>query len=573
LSLHLTLMIKVQYISALVLLVFIVCSSTQSARALEPSEHRTYLLFPPELGSEAGSMVFPESNNETFLADKPGIMVRQQLFQKEEAVFHIKKQTKFHLSGQLGFELEWGSIHVESAGDGKLKLSKVEVNYTKGANFIAFVSGDQKQIIIKSFGSDLSVFHPDTNQRTIVQNKMATNIESSTGMLLAPYPLPSNSPAKWWETEQYAYPYTQLPIANAGLDIRVPTGAPVTLSADGSNVQKGDILEWSILEGPTKTLHFQDEDIQHPQFVAEVEGIYTIGFQIENDKGSSNIDTVQIFVGLQYLQPINFYDVAKEHPHNLALMYLSKRGVLTGSKSPLTGRITLNPDEEINRAAFLKMLYVNLRKPVPLASDISTNPFLDVDSGEWFYPYAVQGFKEEILKSHTFEAAKPVNYAEALAMYTRALGLEVSTPKEGQEWFHPLMEFGRKWGVLPGKVQGDMLSRAQVAQMMLTIDTSDIKRKLLQLSGQVLTLENKSVVPYAQILVYSTQQNSSQSGGVPFAWEKGELLHRLTANFRGQFSVALPDKKYFVEAITPQNIASSALITAPQQGLILEVKD
>lgn len=86
------------------------------------------------------------------------------------------------------------------------------------------------------------------------------------------------------------------PVADAGTDVAVATGATVTLNGSGSNDPDGNPLTyaWSQAGGPAVTL--SSKTVARPTFVAASAGTYTFSLQVSDGKLQSNVDTVTVIV-------------------------------------------------------------------------------------------------------------------------------------------------------------------------------------------------------------------------------------------------------------------------------------
>jgi hypothetical protein len=88
------------------------------------------------------------------------------------------------------------------------------------------------------------------------------------------------------------------PIANAGADQTVSTGATVNLNGSGSSDPDGDtiIYSWTIIERPagsTTSLSFSETQ-GWARFTADMAGIYTLTLIVNDGKVDSDPDTVVI---------------------------------------------------------------------------------------------------------------------------------------------------------------------------------------------------------------------------------------------------------------------------------------
>ncbi|MBU1992952.1 MAG: S-layer homology domain-containing protein [Patescibacteria group bacterium] len=114
-----------------------------------------------------------------------------------------------------------------------------------------------------------------------------------------------------------------------------------------------------------------------------------------------------------------FKDVKSTHPNATAILYFRDTKVIGGYKDG-----TFKPDNEVNRAEYLKMLIAALGG---IDGDYG-NCFTDVQN-EWFAPYVCYAKDEGWVKGYSDGSYKPgnsVNKAEAAKITLEAFGYDVS---------------------------------------------------------------------------------------------------------------------------------------------------
>lgn len=116
-----------------------------------------------------------------------------------------------------------------------------------------------------------------------------------------------------------------------------------------------------------------------------------------------------------------FTDVTVNHPDYTYIMQLVKDGVVNGNPDG-----TFRPNESVNRAAMLKMLY--------LAAGITPNAsakkcFSDVEAGSWYESFVCDAVSRNFVQGYstdrTFRPNQAVNRAEALKMTFAVFGIAV----------------------------------------------------------------------------------------------------------------------------------------------------
>ena len=99
---------------------------------------------------------------------------------------------------------------------------------------------------------------------------------------------------------------------------------------------------------------------------------------------------------------------------------------------------TFKPQQTVNRAEFLKMLFAGEHAPIAV-----TRPcFGDVAPEEWYAPYVCAAERRGIVQGYadgTFKPAQEVNMVEAIKMSMHAYGWQANEGT-GEQWYKPLTE-------------------------------------------------------------------------------------------------------------------------------------
>lgn len=113
-----------------------------------------------------------------------------------------------------------------------------------------------------------------------------------------------------------------------------------------------------------------------------------------------------------------FPDVPDDHVFKESVEELVRAGVITGNPDG-----TFKPNDPVNRAAMLKMLYLAKGKvPDPL----SVRCFPDVEIGSWYEPYVCDAAVRKYVNGYADGSFRPdtsVNRVEALKMITTVFGI------------------------------------------------------------------------------------------------------------------------------------------------------
>lgn len=187
-------------------------------------------------------------------------------------------------------------------------------------------------------------------------------------------------------------------------------------------------------------------------------------------KGSSvQYTSIKDVCGIDYVEPTStpvknegFSDLSDANPNRKAILYLKENGIINGYEDG-----TFKPNKKINRAEFLKIL-VEGSGTSPKVEEYS-GCFNDVGN-EWFAPYVcyakaigwVDGYP-----NGDFKPAQTVNKVEAIKMLLNSQGVEVpahvtTNPFDdapSSEWFAPFVQVAKDMGIL--EETGDKLGAGE----------------------------------------------------------------------------------------------------------------
>jgi len=127
-----------------------------------------------------------------------------------------------------------------------------------------------------------------------------------------------------------------------------------------------------------------------------------------------------------------FSDVSENTSYTSSIDWMTENGVIQGYPDG-----TFKPDQCVNRAEFLKMMYLTLGKNIIVedgfaGSNYYDNFFNDTSTDEWYWPYVEQALRDEAIEGYpdgTFKPGQCVNRAEALKM--AVLGFEIYDENAG----------------------------------------------------------------------------------------------------------------------------------------------
>ncbi|MDF2378757.1 MAG: S-layer homology domain-containing protein [Candidatus Gracilibacteria bacterium] len=504
------------------------------------------------------------------------------------------------------FNLDAGSVHIitdpKHTEEKTLFLNDLKLTF-QSADFIAFISGDKKEKVIKVLQGEITVSHPETEQSTVIKQQQITSTDAE-GRLLTPYPFDSEPDATfWWEDKTYQYEYERLPLAHAGGDQRVLGNIPVVLDGSKSDYETGDIFEWTLEKGPNdesgkeiKEVAFDSSNIVKPLFTPTVEGEFVFTLQITDQKGEkSNLDHVIVFVGKRYLRPITIFpDVPAEHPNNLAITYLYKKNVMQGSEDPESGKTLFRPNDTINRVEILKTVFENKKKAIPTEDelrDLKDDIFVDVKAEHWFAPYVYLGKKEGIIKGSNglYRPADKVLLVEALKIVIQANQISLDsyivegekpyTDAEIGAWYNPYLFFVKKYNLFDPDSKGNILpaqelTRAKFAEMLYRMESINLLEKRGFLSGKLTDNVLKETIEGADIYIYKAlEEDDPEKEGASVFSKKGSLYHKVTTREDGTFNVSLPiHSKFYIEGVKEDAVTSNKIIIEVLEDKITKIE-
>jgi hypothetical protein len=114
-----------------------------------------------------------------------------------------------------------------------------------------------------------------------------------------------------------------------------------------------------------------------------------------------------------------FSDVSENTSYASSIEWMADNGVIQGYPDG-----TFMPDQCVNRAEFLKMMYLSLGTNIIVedgfaGSNYYDNFFSDTYTDQWYWPYVEQALRDEAIEGYpdgTFKPGQCVNRAEAIKM-------------------------------------------------------------------------------------------------------------------------------------------------------------
>jgi hypothetical protein len=160
------------------------------------------------------------------------------------------------------------------------------------------------------------------------------------------------------------------------------------------------------------------------------------------------------------------------HWAEFAINSLYCRDVVDGDS-----RYYFNPNDDVTRAEFLKMVLLNADIDIDDFDD-EDEPFRDVSSSSWYYEYVVAAYELDIISyDYNFYPNSRINRAEAVTMIIRAADINTTgstTPfsdVKTYSWYSPYVRTAYDYGIVRGYTDNtyrpaNILSRAEASEMV-----------------------------------------------------------------------------------------------------------
>ncbi|MBU0981186.1 S-layer homology domain-containing protein [Patescibacteria group bacterium] len=163
----------------------------------------------------------------------------------------------------------------------------------------------------------------------------------------------------------------------------------------------------------------------------------------------------------------HFSDVSDTHENYQAINYLQVEEVVQGY-----GDGTYKPEQEINRAEFLKIVVESEGYEISDASDC----YLDVKE-EWFSPYVCTATDLGIVSGYsdgTFKPAQTINFAEASKIISEAFLLQVANSPQ-ENWYQNYVVALELLNAIPTSIDAfsKPVTRGEMAEMVWRIRTEN----------------------------------------------------------------------------------------------------
>lgn len=213
-------------------------------------------------------------------------------------------------------------------------------------------------------------------------------------------------------------------------------------------------------------------------FIPENVGVFTLNFQATEfckELGTLTSDRAYVRVVVNDKSVI-FPDLDEAPKYQNAIYQLYHLGVLRGYPDGL-----MRPNEPVNRAEFLKMIFETLQYRID--KEVFSPRYPDVVPTDWFSYYISQGDTLGVIKGYPdgrFRPEQPVNLAEALKMVMHFSTLDIKDSDvykfpdvQNSDWFSRYVQTAFREGILddiqPGSNvrPGQFISRGKAALIIV----------------------------------------------------------------------------------------------------------
>jgi len=210
---------------------------------------------------------------------------------------------------------------------------------------------------------------------------------------------------------------------------------------------------------------------------------------------------------LSLLVPLSvmaFSDVSTDHLYNDAINWGIEEQIVTGYSDG-----TFKPDQKVNRAEFLKMLFEFQEQEI-LSYEIE---FKDVEKGDWYYPYIETAVKKGLVKGYedgTFRPDKNISFVEFAKIFVENLGFKMKYSYYKEVWYLRYVDILAKAGLILPTIEGFdyELTRAEILEIFyreanaLEKDSQDYLSLYLNSGEEIEIIENPVMSKYVELLNY-----------------------------------------------------------------------
>lgn len=174
-----------------------------------------------------------------------------------------------------------------------------------------------------------------------------------------------------------------------------------------------------------------------------------------------------------------FIDVQKDHKNANAIKYLKENNVLNGYNDG-----TFRPDNPVNRAEFVKIVFEGLKIPINEYSYNDETRFVDVEQNSWYEKYVYNAKDKNIVKGYDGNLFKPtqnVTKAEAIKILYVAKNIDPTNSElipsiidvSQDDWFKDYIAHALNHGYIDAENSeanpNKSMTRAEIAELIYRI--------------------------------------------------------------------------------------------------------
>ncbi|MFA4891704.1 MAG: S-layer homology domain-containing protein, partial [Candidatus Gracilibacteria bacterium] len=200
-----------------------------------------------------------------------------------------------------------------------------------------------------------------------------------------------------------------------------------------------------------------------------------------------------------------FSDLSAGSPFFDAINYVKTEGIVSGYDDG-----TYKPDNQINRAEFVKIIADAVFTEDQISACTPTKTFSDVSTSDWFYPYICAASNNGVVNGYpdgSFNPGSNINFAEASKIIVSAFGYEVPSK---DVWYQSSVEKLEEFKAIPGTVYSisKNISRGEMAEMVYRLkeEITD-KSSMSFFSGDIETIQTTTFLKS-----YRVKENADSFG-------------------------------------------------------------
>lgn len=164
-------------------------------------------------------------------------------------------------------------------------------------------------------------------------------------------------------------------------------------------------------------------------------------------------------------EELPFSDIFHGATYYEAIQYVKDEGIVDGYEDG-----TFQPDNQINRAEFTKIVIGAVFDSVEIEECSMASAFDDTPAGIWYEPYICMAAVNGIIDGYpdgTFKPGNDVNFVEAAKILVEAFNFGVDASGSG-EWYAPYVDILEANAAIPWSIEGydHKLTRAEMAEMI-----------------------------------------------------------------------------------------------------------